>query len=319
MFAVCIEASHQRGLGHLFRALNLVGCFRRNQVSHIVLVNDDPTAAAILRERQVPWETVPLRDHFSGWEKALIGKHGIRIWINDRLDTDLGHASAVKACGAKLVTFDDRGSGAAAADLHIAALAFEGLDGLRGHKVLHGAPYLVLSPEIEKYKRLRTRLASIVVSMGGTDTYGVTVKAVETLRRLGTAATVILGPGFQHRKLLSDALSPAFVVKEHVPSLAEEFSRHDLAITGGGLTAFEANAAGLPSLIIANEWFEVPAAQYLERLGSSVFVGHYSVLEEARPGFRVPEPLGIESMSRAGLERLPKDGLENVYRELQRL
>jgi hypothetical protein len=99
----------------------------------------------------------------------------------------------------------------------------------------------------------------------------------------------------------------------------EEFSHHDLAITGGGITAFEANAAGLPCLVIANEWFEVSAAHYLERLGSSIFVGHYSALEETTPGFRVPEPLSIESMSRAGLERLPKDGLENVYRELQML
>lgn len=319
MFAVCVEASHQRGLGHLFRALNLVDCFRRHQVPHLILVNDDPTAAAILREQQVPWEMVPLRDLFGGWETELIRKHGIRVWINDRLDTDLRHAREVKTCGVKLVTFDDRGSGAAAADLHVAALAFDGLDELRGQRVLQGAAYLVLSPAIEKHKRLRNRLDSIVVSMGGTDTYGVTLKVVETLRRLDAAATVILGPGFQHGKLLSDVLSSAYVVKEHVSSLVEEFSRHDLAITGGGITAFEANAAGLPCLIIASEWFEVPAAQYLERLGSSIFVGHYSALEETTPGFRMPKPLSIESMSRAGLERLPKDGLENVYQELQML
>lgn len=319
MFAVCIEASHQRGLGHLFRALNLVEALQRGGRSSLVLVNEDPIAADLLRERRVTWEAVPLRDLFSGWETALIRKYGIRVWINDRLSTDLRHASAVQAGGAKLVTFDDGGSGAAAADLHVAALAFEHLDALPGRRVLQGPSYLVLSPEVEKHKRLRTRINSIVVSMGGTDTYGVTVKVVETLRRMSTPATVILGPGFQHRKRLEEVLRPAFAVQERVPSLVEEFSRHDLAITGGGITAFEANAAGLPCLILANEWGEVPAAQHLERMGCSIFVGHYSVLDEGQPEFCVPEPLSLEAMSRAGLERLPKDGLENICRELQAL
>ena len=39
--------------------------------------------------------------------------------------------------------------------------------------------------------------------------------------------------------------------------MAEEMSRHDLAVTGGGMTPFEANAAGLPCIVVANETFEI--------------------------------------------------------------
>ena len=59
----------------------------------------------------------------------------------------------------------------------------------------------------------------------------------------------------------------------------EEFSHYDLAITGGGITPFEANAAGLPCVVIANEDFEIPVGLGLEKLGGTVFAGHYSQID----------------------------------------
>jgi spore coat polysaccharide biosynthesis predicted glycosyltransferase SpsG len=59
-----------------------------------------------------------------------------------------------------------------------------------------------------------------------------------------------------------------------VPSLAEEFYSHDLAITAGGLTPFEASANGLPCFIITAEPFEIKNALFLEKLGCSKYLGH---------------------------------------------
>ena len=70
----------------------------------------------------------------------------VEAWINDRMDTDHHHAKRVKHEQVKLVTFDDKGSGAVEADLHIAALAFDPEEYLAGKKVLRGLDYLVLEP-----------------------------------------------------------------------------------------------------------------------------------------------------------------------------
>ena len=106
-------------------------------------------------------------------------------------------ARAVKDTGIPLVTFDDRGAGASLADLHIAALAFDVDEPLSGKRVVRGLDYLILNAEIARWRRQRTQLQSIMVSMGGSDTYGATVKIVALLRKLGRTATVVIGPGFQ--------------------------------------------------------------------------------------------------------------------------
>jgi spore coat polysaccharide biosynthesis predicted glycosyltransferase SpsG len=298
-------------MGHFYRALNLLALFKERHVPHVLLVNDYPIALELLRKRGIGFETV-LLDGPAGWEGALIRKHGIRTWIDDRLDTDAGHAGAVKAEGVRLVTFDDRGSGAPLADLHVAALAFDDGDRLAGARVLTGTRYLILDPAIERFRKVRTKVRSILVTLGGTDTYGVTVKVVGMLKELGRTATVILGPGFRHERELASALTPQFDVRRGVPSLIREFPAFDLAITGGGITAFEASASGLPCVVIANEWFEVPAARYLEREGCSVFAGHHGDLRAA--SLRLADD--VEAMSRAGIAAITTRGVEHVYEAL---
>lgn len=315
MFAICIEASHQRGMGHLFRALNLIAHLDERQESYVVLVNDHAKSKALLEQKNIPFEVVALDDFSTGWEVRLIAKYGITIWINDRLDTDALHAQQVKQTGIKLVTFDDRGSGASLADVHIAGLAFDDAEPLQGVKILRGVSYLILNPEIDRFKRLRTGVDRIVVTMGGSDTYGVTVRVVDILKRIGKAATIIVGPGFEHHEALRAVMTPGFMIKSDIPSLMEDFRNYDLAITAGGITPFEANASGLPCIIIASEYFEVPAGVLLQRLGCALFAGHYSAIDESV----FSRSLDIAAMSKAGMSCLKTDAVKNIYRELKSL
>jgi spore coat polysaccharide biosynthesis predicted glycosyltransferase SpsG len=303
------------GMGHLFRAVHLSSFLRSRDEATRLFVNPHPPSEAVLSKNGVEFETVPLADLASGWESTLIEKYDVGVWIDDRRDTDIRHAERVKAAGSKLVTFDDRGSGAELADLHFAPLAFDEAEPLRGKTVRRGVDYLVLNPEIVRFRRLRRSAERLLVTLGGSDTYGVTLKVVEWLRGKRGSATVVTGPGFEGGDRLERALPGGFELKRAVPSLIEEFSRHDLAVTGGGVTPFEANACGLPCIVVANEEFEVPVGRYLARIGSSVFAGHWTRLDETALDRR----LDIESMSRAGLDRIPTNGLDNILREIRAL
>lgn len=315
MFALCIESSHARGMGHFYRALNLANGLAKAGQPYIFYLNDHAPSRQILVERGVPHRVVDLQDIAGDWEAALIRQDDITLWVDDRLDTDVRHAQKVKAAGIPLATFDDRGTGAALADLHIAALSFDAKERLAGNKVLRGADYLILNPQISDHLRVRDRLGSILVTLGGSDTYGVTVKVVQSLKDMGLAATVVVGPAFMHMDKLEGALTGAFTLKRGVPSMIEEFSRHDLAITGGGITPFEANASGLPCVVIANETFEIPVGEELQRLGGSVFVGHHESLPS--PLFKVDQPL--EQMSRAGMKNIGLQGTQRVIGALLEL
>ncbi len=285
MFVICIESSHRRGLGHLFRSLNLARELRKRGYAVRFLVNDHDRSRALIQSNGFAHDIYPLVDPPGSWEARFLDEHpDVSVWINDRLDTDPAHAGVVRAATRKLITFDDRSAAADAAELNVSALIFDHADRLKGKHVVTGPRYLILDAAIGKYRRQREALGSIVVTLGGADTYGVTLKVLELLAQSGRSATVVTGPAFGHLDQLHALLDQPgygeFLHKANVPSLAEEMSRHDLAITGGGLTPFEAAAAGLPSVVIANEDFEIPVGRALEGLGCSIFAGHHTAVNE---------------------------------------
>jgi spore coat polysaccharide biosynthesis predicted glycosyltransferase SpsG len=315
VFALCLETSHAKGMGHFFRILNLARALHRAGQSTIIIVNDFAPAMSLLRATGLRFVTADLNDHESAWEQRVIRDEGIRVWVDDRLDTDAYHSKCVKRCGIPLATFDDRGYGAADADLNVAALACDDAESLPGRRVLRGFKYLILDPEIARYRRLRARRGRLLVTLGGSDTHGVTMKVVKCLREARRSATVVVGPGFGSHEALLDMAGDGIEIRQGVPSLIAEFASFDLAITGGGITPFEANASGLPCVIVANEQFEVPVAQGLARLGGAVFAGYHEQLDESV----LVRDLPLEAMSRAGMVHLDLEGANRVVRELMSL
>lgn len=312
MIGFCIEASHERGLGHLYKALNFVEYLDGLNERYVVIVNDDPISTSILKQRGVAYVTVNLSDTQSDWETTIIKQYGITTWINDRLDTDKRHAEHIKKHSVKLVTFDDRGTGATLADLHFAPLVFSSQELLQGKRVLTGINYLVLSKEIDGCRHVRKHLDSILVTLGGSDTYGVTLQVVALLKSLNKRATVVVGQSFQHHAELERVIDERFMVKRGVTSLIQEFVHHDLAITGGGVTPFEANASGLPCIIVANELHEIEIGEYLAGVGSSIFAGYFRELDEKAFSMN----FNLAAMSRIGIDKIKTDGVDNIFREV---
>lgn len=317
MFAICIECSHARGLGHLYRSLTLADELRRRGWPLHFLVNDDSTAIDLIRNQRYPVDAIDLNND-SNWEEVwLIAHPNVEVWVNDRLNTSKAHASRVKSRGVRLATFDDRGAGAEAADVHVAALAFDDAGSLPGRRVLSGVDYLMLDPELEALRRVRSTANAWLVTMGGSDTWGVTPRVMEKLLSLGQRASIVLGPSFNHMANVDAVLarSPLGFFTVHrggVPSLAEEMRRHDLAITGGGMTPFQANAMGLPCIVVANEPFEVPVGRALERFGGSVFAGFHQDFDVSVFHRKLP----MTQMSRAGIRAIDLRGRERVADEL---
>lgn len=315
MFAICIESSHARGMGHLYRALNLADRLSELGQQCIFYLNDHKPSRQIIVERGFAHKVVNLSDTREDWESCLIEKDKISIWINDRLDTDIHHAENVKKNRVKLVTFDDRGKGATKADINFVALSFDASEPLYGDMVFRGVNYLILNPKIKYYTRVRDNLSSILVTLGGSDTHGVTIRVVELLKGKNLAVTVVIGPGFSHLEELKKILPINFSLKSSIPSMIEEFMKHDLAITGGGITPFEANASGLPCIVTANEFFEIPVGLELQRLGGCIYIGHHSSAS-------IPsnfDTLKLHEMSMQGMESISLNGLDNVVRVLVEL
>lgn len=314
-FGICIESSHQKGLGHLIRALNLVELLKSKKDDYLLILNNDLKSVAFLKKLGVNFEVTELTDLHSNWEKAIIRKHKINIWFNDRLDTLIEHARKVKFNGIPLVCLDDRGSGAELADINFGSLPLSFGYNFKGRKVFKGLEYLILDKAIDRYKKIRKRVDRVLVALGGSDTYGVTIKVVRILKDIGIPATIITGPLFRQEAELKKIINTKFIVKKSVPSLIKEFSGYDLAITGGGITPFEANASGLPCIVVANELFEIPNGRFLNELGSSVYAGYH---EEINKDI-FARNFDIEKMSILGINQIKTGGVDNIYKEINLL
>ena len=154
------------------------------------------------------------------------------------------------------------------------------------------------------------------MTLGGSDTYGVTIKVAKFLQDLGIDADYVAGPSFQHIDALSQVISDPEKIHVSPKSLIALFHSYDLAITGGGITPFEANASGLPTLTIANEIHEIEIARYLQSLGGSIFLNYYKELRPEDLDFR---HIDIQSMSKNGISHIPLNGAENIYKAIARL
>lgn len=302
------------GMGHLFRMINLYGALRESGAdASIVLLSEYPPASEWLDRVNVPFTV--LSDQCieqPGWEEDLARQYEATVWVNDRLQTDVDHAVRVKELGLQLVTFDDLGGGAALADLHVSALAEVRGEKSQGGKVLTGLQYLILPPEIARYRRQRTLNKAWLISLGGSDTHGVTVTVAQWLSARQQPATLILGPGFEHEAELLEVVDSTLTIKKAVPSLAAEFFVHDVAITGGGVTAFEAAASGLPTMVVANEQWEIAHGLHLQKLGCSVFLGSHGNMDLSR----LERPFDILTMSTAALEAVDTNGINRVCQEM---
>ena len=311
MFAVCIESSHKRGMGHFYRSLNILEYLKSVCENAVLLINNDEISIQLLKLKNILFEIVDYKDTHSNWEKDVINKYHIDVWILDKFQTGMELASHVKNKGILLVAIDDCGLGAELADLHFCSMLF---DNIRGKNVYFGKEYLILNREIEKYRHKRNRLKKILITLGGSDTYGVTVKVVKIFKELGYSADVIIGPNFKHKKELQKEADKRFLVYENVPSLIAKFSDYDLAVTGGGVTCFEANASGLPCIIIANEPHEIEIGKYLAGFNGARFAGFYANVSQQDLDI---SNIDIESMSEAALNAVPLTGCENIYKIVQ--
>lgn len=311
MLAICIETSHARGMGHFFRALILYE-YLKSKEDVVILLNNDAVSINILRQKGYPFVIVDFNDVSSNWERRLIKEHGIDIWLNDKFYSSYELCSHVKQSKTLLVVIDDIGPGASMADIHFAGMLSWRPATVYGKCIYRGSDFIILNPEIKVHQRIRSEKKRLLVSLGGSDTYGVTIEVVKRLKELGIEGDIVIGPSFQHREQLEIFCGDKFRIFQNVPSLIRQFSKYDWMISGGGVTCLEACASGLPCIVIANEKHELYTAQHIEEAGCGFSAGFYKNIDDTKFLCKME----VETMSRNGMNEFTLNGCENIYHKI---
>ena len=135
--------------------------------------------------------------------------------------------------------------------------------------------------------RPQTGRPTLLVTMGGSDPFGLTLRSARALAKLDPVfrARFVIGPGVENRSAVARqivALRSNFETIEGADDLATEFARADLALAAFGVTAYELAAFGVPSLYLCLSPDHALSASAFEHAGIGASLGVVeSVTDEA--------------------------------------
>ena len=161
-------------------------------------------------------------------------------------------------------------------------------DGFPG-ELFSGWQWVLLRKEFigsrDNSSRDQTDQPVVLVTMGGSDPKGLTLKAVEALEDLdqNIRVLVLLGPGFMHKEQIETKLECSqlqYRVYENCSEPGCMFAKADLAVASFGVTAYELAATGVPSVLLGISEDHALSASVFESAGIGINLGCYSGVEK---------------------------------------
>jgi spore coat polysaccharide biosynthesis protein SpsF len=173
--------------------------------------------------------------------------------------------------------------------------------------------------------RPRAARPSLLVTMGGSDPMGLTLRAARALAKLDPVfrARFVIGPGMENaaqtaRRIAS--LAPNFETIEGADDLTTEFAASDLALTAFGVTAYELAAYGVPALYLCLNEDHALSASAFERAGMGMSLGVASGIEDfdiaSATWALLNDTVRRREMHAAGLMTIDGDGASRIAADL---
>ncbi len=273
---ICTAASPQLGFGHLKRSIVLAGILRDCCKPLFLLDPEDYWSIELLRIQD--------RDFFNGefehaW--ALFPDPGA-ILIDTRLSRGLEDLiSTADARGIPTVSIHDLGLNPLPSNIVIdGSIAPKQLDVSRAAQACFGGPdYMILDPAYQSLHRqnksIEGNIRSIFINLGGGDSRKYFLRIMDGLRSWGHELEVIGVPGFaswgQEDLGLQDWKPVHFRWENQ--NIERFLFQSDLAITAGGITAYEALCAGTPLLALSYDHLQRITVKTLAHAGACVDLG----------------------------------------------
>ena len=197
-------------------------------------------------------------------------------------------------------------------------------DGFTG-ELFSGWQWVLLRQEFVDCRNNRssdqTGKPAVLVTMGGSDPKGLTLKAVEALEDLdqNIRVLVLIGPGFSHKERIEVKLKRSQLQYRVYKNYSEPgclFAKADLAVASFGVTAYELAATGVPSVLLGISEDHALSASVFESAGIGINLGCYSSVEKNTLAEAVKKLLndhGLrKKMSEQALKQVDGRGVQRI-------
>lgn len=265
------KGGHKEGMGDVISSLAVARELRKAGSGVSFLINNNKNVINSVSGDRFVFETPEGGTEIGSYVK---GK-SFDIVVLNQLDTPVAETLLLKRASGMLVSIEDTGESAKLADL-----SFNILYPARG--AIGGFEYIPLAETFKKKhglpRAINDRVINIMITQGGSDTYGFTPKIVKALSGLPEeiAINVVIGPNFLHYSELDKALSAAKRIFNNIKGkndISDIMTQADVAISAGGNTLFELACLGVPTIVVCAEIFETITANRLQKEGVCVNLG----------------------------------------------
>lgn len=281
------DNGRKQGMGHIARCLNLANEFsNHSEIETMFIMGNYPKGVNKVHDAGFIVKTLPVNVS-STKELELIDSYLQKFKpdaiICDTLDTGGQYISGLKKTGAIVINVDDNGMGRHLADVLVYVLVKEPKDDESADSTqlsFIGPSYIALKEDFEsvtkKRKEIRKKCETILVTFGGSDPKGLTIKAIKALENMDQdfRTTVVIGTAFTRINELEKVLESAkkeYIIKSNVDNMADLIYDADIAITSGGVTVYELSAVGTPGIVLCQNEHE--DTNVFERYGTVIKLG----------------------------------------------
>ncbi len=311
-----VDGNETIGMGHVMRCVTLARMLRsRGGVEAEFVTRADRVSLEQIRRAGFPVHPLPV---------SIAGD----AVLTDLRRSEPGALEGLASAGALRVVIDEWGNQEISADLLINGTVVEAWHRYPGNGAMRkylGPSYALLDPSFSdvhrRVRQIRKDPSNLLIALGGDDPFHLTVRVMEGLERMPRSfeITVVIGPAFLDEERIRQTARISrhrTTLLKNIPNMSEVMCQHDLALTGGGLTALEVACTGTPALIVCEVDHQLETAKALEEKGAALNLGLGQRIE---PDFLAEQVLSLLAdpgrrleLSRSGRELIDGRGTERV-------
>lgn len=283
-----VDGSASVGMGHVFRALAIAEALRSLSRADIAFLMSADHTEGLVTVSRAGYAVRVVGDGRQETYLEHIRDFSPAILINDLPALDGSYLTALSHLGATTVnlvdTIDDLETTEHYAQVIVSVMNQdrETPEGFYG-----GPAYAILREHFRgREKEVREQPKLVLLSFGGSDPQGLTLKAARALQGLdpGVEVVAVAGPAFSFRREF-EALSAALprripLINEAGGHIAELMLEADVMVGSGGMSVYEIAALGTPGIILGQNAREDRRMRDFAAHGTVEYLGLGTEVEE---------------------------------------
>ena len=246
--AIYVNGNNKRGIGHIYRALELADEFYSKPDIYYDLNQTDPIVFG-----RTTHNLIPVNGIAELFEKCKSEQYD--TFINDILTTSIDYMIGLRSVlpHARIINFEDDGEGVLKADLVFNALYSEG----DLPQVKAGEQYYISGKTFMFYEpiKIKDKVERVFISFGGADPQNYSDRLLAMISKEEYSEyhfIVVLGRAKQNvSELLKYNEYRNIEVLYDVPNMPEIMTSCDVGITSRGRTGYELAILGIPAIAMA--------------------------------------------------------------------